>query len=414
MLMSLTRPSPEFVPSTTLHEAILASSSSVRDSLPEQHRAHFETLRQEIIDFAKAHDISRESLTKPDALREAAEHLSIPDLERLATLLERFEYLLKNGEPMREKLSEAREYAEEFYHLREQYDSQVALLEQVGVLKDGAIIGIDGNTYSIPTLEQIADRLFERRETLETKHEQGFTKLLLVPFGMSLDSLREIFEQFLFAHTKDTKYFGSYPLWISSAYPRADVGDFFSELIYHPKSFDKNNHQGKTKIQILKKQQDNPDSSFPGWVVHLFQPSDPSNPDSPGFAPISRKSQGTTQGEETPRPHLEAGKTAEDYFSILQKAQDNRNSPYHGETGLTPEDGLMAFMTHFTETRKPLDDAFNNQRTEVGCYLTGAFFLSDAHVPCMLYDCDDGRVRLGGNGPSNFVGYYGLRSSIIV
>ena len=55
----------ESVPSTILHEAILASSSSVRDSLPEQHRAHFETLRQEIIDFAQAHGIPRESLANP-------------------------------------------------------------------------------------------------------------------------------------------------------------------------------------------------------------------------------------------------------------------------------------------------------------------------------------------------------------
>jgi len=200
--------------SAILHEAILASSSSVRDSLPEQHRAHFETLRQEIIDFAQAHGIPRDTLAKPDALVEAAKKLSTPDLEHLADLLERFQYLLVNREPLKNK--EALEYAEEMYHLREQYTSQVSLLKEVGILKEGAIIGIDGNKYPIPTLEQIAVRLFERRETLETKHDQGFTKFLLVPFGMSLDALQETLKQFLLSYKQKNPSFDldtNQPLW---------------------------------------------------------------------------------------------------------------------------------------------------------------------------------------------------------
>ncbi|KKU31192.1 MAG: hypothetical protein UX57_C0020G0001, partial [Candidatus Uhrbacteria bacterium GW2011_GWE2_46_68] len=62
--------------SANLHEAIMDSVSSARDSLPKEHRAHFETLRQEIIDFTKAHGISRESLGKPDLLRKATGKLS--------------------------------------------------------------------------------------------------------------------------------------------------------------------------------------------------------------------------------------------------------------------------------------------------------------------------------------------------
>src|SRR3989339_1355564 len=243
----------------TLHEAIMDSVSSVRDSLPEQHRAHFETLRQEIIDFTKAHGISRESLAMPDLLREVTCKLSIQDLERLADLLERFEYLLKNREPKKEEidLAKAIEYAEEHYHLREQYDFQVELLEQVGILKEGAILGIDGNTYPIPTLEQIALRLFVRREILKTKHDQGFTKLLLVPFGMSLDSLQEIFKQFLLKYKRDNPDFDlntNEPLWTWPRYQGADIGDS-PDLVYEPQSFDKEGHGGKTKMEILKGQE---------------------------------------------------------------------------------------------------------------------------------------------------------------
>src|SRR3989339_1503814 len=266
--MSLFRPSLESSPSATpaeagaqrtsanLHEAIMDSVSSVRDSLPEQYRVHFETLRQEIIDFTKAHGISKDALSNPSLLREATCKLSTSDLERLALLLERFEYLLKNGEPKKEDYTETLEYAEEFYHLREQYTSQFNLLKEAGILKEGVILGIDGNTYPIPTLEQIASRLFERRETLETKHDQGFTKLLLVPFGMSLDTLRKTLKQFLLKYKKDNPTFNldtNQPLWTWEGYQGADMGDS-PDLVYEPRSFDEKDHQGKTKAQILKEQ----------------------------------------------------------------------------------------------------------------------------------------------------------------
>ena len=366
--------------SVILNEAILASSSSVRDSLPEQHRAHFETLRQEIIDFAQAHDIPRESLAKPDALREAASKLSIPDLQRLATLLERFEHLLVKKELWKNK--EALEYAEEFYHLEKQYTSQVELLEQVGILKEGTITGIDGNIYPIPTLEQIATRLFERREDLETKHDQGFTKLLIVPFGMSLDVLRETFKQFLLSYKKAHRTFRldtNTPLWTREKYRGADMEDS-PNIVYHPKSFTQEGHGGKTKMEILKTHYKLPtltQSSFPGWTIHLLQPSDPSNPDSLGFVTIPLEGKGTVQGDKIPRPSLEAGKTAEEYLSLLQASQYDPSSPYFQESGFTPEDWIIAFMTHLQETGEPLDRNRNN--------LIGAFFSSFTFVPCTAW-----------------------------
>src|SRR3989339_267498 len=263
--------------SANLHEAIMDSVSSVRDSLPKEHRAHFETLRQEIITFTEVHGIPRESLGKPDLLREATGKLSIPDLERLALLLERFEHLIVEKKPW--KNTKAIEYGEKFYHLKEQYDSQVELLEQVSILKEGAILGIDGNTYPIPTLEQIAMRLFERRETLRTKHDQGFTKLLLVPFGMSLDTLRETFKQLLLKYKKDNPTFNldtHEPLWAWSDYQGADIGDS-PNLVYYPQSFTKEGHGGKTKAQILEEEKNtlgrvHGDRERKAWTVLLLQP----------------------------------------------------------------------------------------------------------------------------------------------
>ena len=399
--------------SEVLGKAIMDSVSSVRDSLPEQYRAHFETLRQEIIDFTKAHGIPRESLGKPDLLRESTRKLSIPDLERLANLLERFEYLIVKKEPW--KNTKAIEYGENFYHLKEQYDSQVSLLEQIGILKEGAITGIDGHEYPVPTLEQIASRLFERRGELSTKHDQGFAKLLLVPFGMSLDALQETLEQFLLKYKKDHPSFDLYtdsPLLTCKDYQGADIGDF-PKLVYYLQSFDPKDLQGKTKIEILREQEDNQDS-FPGWIVHLLQPSNPSDPHSPGFASIPREGRGTPHGDLVPRPPLEAGQSPNEYFSILQKAREYEDSPYHGETGMTPEDWITAFMIHLFETGKPLDDAWNPTNKEGVSYLAGAFFRSFLAVPYVYWSRGNRQADLDGGGPRARVGSAGLRSSGVV
>ena len=373
--------------SATLHEAIMDSVSSVRDSLPKEHRVHFETLRQEIFDFTKAHGIPRESLGKPDLLREATGKLSIPDLERLALLLERFEYLIVKKEPW--KNTEAIEYGEKFYHLKEQYNFQVSLLEQVGILENGVISGIDGHEYPVPTFEQIAIRLFERREELSTKHDQGFTKLLLVPFGMSLDSLYETLEQFLFKYKQnhpDFDFGKNKPLWRYGACQDADVGES-PNLVYYPKVFDKKHHQSRTKIQILEEQKDKKDFS-PGWTVHLFQPSDPSNLDSTGLAPIPLDGEGVTYGEKIPRKDIETGKTLDEYLSILQASQDDPESSYFQESGMTPEDWIVAFITHLTETTQLLDNCVDHTRGNI-C-LVGSFFPSFLRV---LYVHKDGNTK---------------------
>jgi len=445
--MNLFRPTFESSPSATsaeagvrctseiLGEAVMDSVSSVRDSLPEQYRAHFETLRQEIITFTEVHGISRESLGKPDLLREATYKLSIPDLERLALLLERFEYLLKNGEPKKEEIDPAKaiEYGEKFYHLRKQYDSQVELLEEVGILKEGAILGIDGNTYPIPTLEQIAMRLFERRETLRTKHDQGFTKLLLVPFGMSLDSLQETLKQFLLEYKKNNPSFDldtNKPLWAWPEYQGADIGDS-PKLVYYPQSFIEDGHGGKTKAQILEGQETlgqargddgrmddggwTSDDGWKGWTIHLLQPSNMDEQDTEtlkGFAPIPRKGQGTPQGDLTSRPPLEAGQSPNEYLSLLREVQNDPNSPYFQESGMTPEDWIIAFMIHLTETGEPMDNWQNG--TESISYLTGAFFQFSTGVPYAFWSRGNRQVGFGRNDPRVRDEGIGVRSSVVV
>ena len=446
--------------SASLSEAVLDSSSfdRIRASLPEQYRAHLDELRKNIFAFCDEFGIPREALSNKETFRIELTSKKIPPARMVeaVSLFRRFEYLIVHKELFGETPSEYLEEAERLYNLYEQYTAQVELLKQMGILHPRreqlsgrgqrlanlfqfllpfgkkkrpeqketkevlCITGIDGKEYPLPTLEEIATHLCEQRELFATKRDQGFTKLLLVPFGMSLDALCETFKQFLLSYKQSYPDFDLYtnqPLWAwGEGYSGADTGNP-PKIVYNPKSFDKDHHKGRTKTQILKEQTVTPDS-FPGWRIHLFQSPDPTDSHSPGFAPIPRQGQGTTHGKETPRPSLEAGKTPNDYLSILQEAQDDPTSPYHGESGLAPEDWILAFMTHLTETGEPLDDYVGDKESIT--YLTGYFFPSCAidgsvFVLYAYWSRDNRQACLIGDGrPGHPNGSIGVRTSVIV
>ena len=423
-MSSFSRSSPESVPSITFHEAtptevgvqrtseilneaILSSVSSVRDSLPKEHHGHFDTLRQEIIDFTKAHGISKDALSNPSLLREVTDKLSIPDLERLALLLEHFEYLLAHKEPVKEPSKFFKE-AERFYGLKEQYDFQVSLLERVGVLKDGVMEGIDGEKYPIPTLEQIAQKLYEQRETLETKRDQGFTKLLLVPFGMSLHALMMRFRQFFLDYQKAHPRLGvqtENPLWVDERYhEQTDVGDS-PALRYFPK-FLSTAEQSYTKAQVLLLQKQKV-SSIPGWRILLLQASEDNEEE---FAKIPRKKKGIVRGKKIPRPDIEAGELTKDYLALLVASQADPLSPYYGESGMTMEDWMVAFMTQLSRTDHPLD-SFQNEIESRAC-LIGSHFPRSAFCPEVYYAQKEQLVGFYRTGPYTKRPRFGVRTVI--
>jgi len=399
----------------SLSEAFLDSSSRTRDTLPEQYRTQFDELRKNIFAFCKQFDIPVSTLSNKEAFGAELASKKIPParIAEAVLLFQRLEHLVTRGELLKEIHPEYLEEAERLYHLREQYVAQVELLERVGILQDGAITGIDGKKYSIPTLEQIAEHLCspERERLLKTKRDQGFTKLLLVPFGMSLDALIDTFRQFLLFYKQTHEDFDldtDNPLQIWRAgYLRADIGDS-PMLVYNPKSFDKDHHEGQTKLEVLEEQAVD-QFSIPGWKVHLLQaPYD----DTLGFRGIPRPGQGHTQGGQVPRPDLEAYQTPEEYLSLLQQAQDSPDSPYHSESGLTPEDWILAFMTHLAETGESLDD-YGNGIDSVTC-LIGVFCPSYIDALTAYWARSNRRVVLGSSIPDRRNRDIGARSSVMI
>src|SRR3989344_369832 len=70
--------------------------------------------------------------------------------------------------------------------LAEQYSNQLQLLERTGLLKEGEMIDIGGKTHRLPSVAEFTERLRSKKEFIESKYREGFTRLLVVPFGAPL------------------------------------------------------------------------------------------------------------------------------------------------------------------------------------------------------------------------------------
>lgn len=404
-------------------ETAFMSASDVRASLPEQYQAKFDELREGILSFCHEFGIPVEVLKSKEVLRTylISPKISAQRMQEVFSLFECLEYLVTNREPLKNKIPETLAEVETFFNVREQCEVQRELLEQIGILKNGFIRGIDGMEYQCPDADYVTQLLFEQRETLFTKYEQGFSRLLLVPFVAGLDGLFSAFEQFLLDYKKTHPDFvlNKNPFVARSEYHRADR--IPSDLVYDPKSFDLKNHQGRTKLEVVEDQFDAAEgqarNSTAGWRILLLQaPLD----NTPGFRAIPGRWQGKTQGQKIPRPDLDAGRSPKAYLSVLEKAKDDPNAPYYGESGMTPEDWVMAFMTHLMETGEPLDDSFRNG--ESACYLLGTFYHSSEYSltekwPAVLGAEWAGEVeqaRLGSNNCDQAVSIMGCRFVIVI
>ena len=235
----------------------------------------------------------------------------------------------------------------------------------------------------------------ERSEALKIKIEQGFTKLLLVPFGMSLDTLAEKYKETILKHHSQGKLLAtkkeptdpdepleldtSQPLWIWDEYKNADQS---GTLVYNPKEFSKN-HGGKTKTELLGTQ---------AWRVLLIE-------DLPN---IPRQGKGKTI---VTRPQLEANMTPRQYLEKLGL------DSYKDEVGMTPEDQLTYAILHLETTNQVIDDYQGNGSVS---YQIGAYFPASERVPGAYWDRAYRQAYLAGNGADARGEGVGVRSAVRV
>ena len=290
--------------------------------------------------------------------------------------------------------------------IKEQWNSQVKILSKLGILetfpdsKKLGIRGIDGKEYPVPKPEDIQARLEAKKEMVLEKMEQGFTKIIIEPFGYSFDALSEKYKKALLQHHKDGKLLATkekstdqnetldldenQPVWKwEEGYNHCDTED---KIVYFPKEFGAK-HGGKTKKELLASSETN------GWNVWLVE-------DMPN---IPREGQGKEVGK---RKQLEANKTPAEYLKLLQT-----KSEYKNESGLTPEADIMYALTNLEETNQVTNDYQGKGSIS---YQVGAYFLSSGDVPDSYFNHGNRQACLYGVNPTSRDSKYGFRPGVRV
>src|SRR3989338_3378524 len=288
---------------------------------------------------------------------------------------------------LKEKLWPFRELPRQ--ELEKQYQSHQEILKKTGILERFStggepglprsspetmvwgIKGIDNKEYPFPSFETILRLMRENKEVMREKQAQGFTRLLITPFGMKLEDLAETYNN----------------------------ADTTGALVYHPQEFSRKNHRGTTKRELL--------TSAGGWHIQLIE-------DLPN---IPRKDQGKTIGGR-PRldtagssitPYIKQGKTVpspQEYLTALH--QDPR---YRHEHGMTPEDQLAYAILHLEQTNQVIDNYQGNGSIS---YQLGAYFPASGAVPYACWYRDGRQARLGRLDPGGRDGVCGVRSGVRV
>lgn len=317
------------------------------------------------------------------------------------------------------------------FQLKDQYEKQVQVLRTAGLLeqlkngKEGIrTIEVDGQVleHPIPTLAEVTQRLKSLESEygkgfLEKKREQGFGRVLLVPFGMSLDRLMEAYKKVLLDHHTRGQLFytkkdesepnqpvdldTNQPVWIwKEGY---ENGDKAGKIVYEVQQFDTNNHGGKTKAQILKERQQQASEGKTGkngWDVLLLEKE----------INIPKAGQGKEfGGVGEKRKQLEAGKNSIEYLELLLKNKKDTNSAYQGEQGLRPEEWLMLAITYLEQENQIIDDWQGNGSAS---FNVGAYFPASSYVPYTFFSRGSRQASLYRNLPVFRYGHLGVRSGV--
>lgn len=290
----------------------------------------------------------------------------------------------------------------------QQYEKQKEILENAGILMtfrngEKGIMGIDGRAYVLPSLEEIRNRANNNREILEIKIGQGFTKLLLTPFGISLNVLHEKVSNVILKHVNEGKFFAtkknpndpnekliplelnkSQPFWTWDKYKNADMN---GTLVYEFSEFSENHH-GKTKREIL----DNSSiGANAGWYISFIE-------DIPN---LPMEKEGEKIGE---RKQYEANKSPIDYLALLQTERS-----YINERGITPEDWAMYFLSFLEETDQIIDDYEGAGNVS---WNLGGYFPENSGVPTACFVRSVHQVRAGWLGSRYFGPVYCTRTVV--
>lgn len=216
-------------------------------------------------------------------------------------------------------------------NITEQYNREKQMLEASGLIKpitssELGIISYDETEAPLPHLEQVAEAIpIEKILEIQKKKAQGFTRLLVTPFGMALRDLINSYQRIVSQFAKDDKIFNSKgdllrlntysnglaKMTIGGPYMSGESQKFFS---YYPSI---SRVAFNPSLMPLSK----PKNAYSPFNIILAEDLDET------ILPNKGK---TISG----RKQLEGGRTPYTYFANLIDRQ------YRGEIGFTLEDWL--------------------------------------------------------------------------
>jgi len=226
--------------------------------------------------------------------------------------------------------------------------------------------------FPFPTEAQIrAELMGSKKELYETKMKQGFTRIQITPI-IPLKKQIKALEQVALKH-KDKLFIAkkdkdeetitqeldqNQPVWIwGEGYGANHDADLTGDLIYYPQQFNKENHQGLTKKELLQQSLNTP---FPGYIIELKQ-ADPK---------ISRK--GTSQPIHN-RAQFETNKSSEDSLEDLKTKEE-----YQGENFTTIDSEIVSAIINLEKNQGILRD-WQNQN-DAACFVAGTYFKCRGYV----------------------------------
>ena len=276
--------------------------------------------------------------------------------------------------------------------IAEQYAQQLDTLKAIGLLdQNGSYVYTytdhAGNhklvTYTIPTLAEISKRLENKKDLLEQKSSQGFTRLLIVPNGLPLDTYIEKLKE----ATKKTATRRQVPVLDSYGKPTSKMIDeyYIPDTKGNPVIFDISDpvhtnliYTDRSKWTAHGAPEDQYTIDTNGFTVHMIE----ENLDLP------REGTNTVIGN---RQRIEANKIPKYYMDLL-----NDTPPYQGESGMTTQD-ILTLYTQVLHTQGVVMDNINNGVSS-SSVATASYDSTDQCVSYLYCDSYYGRWYLTKQG----------------
>ncbi len=352
-----------------------------------------------------------------------AEELIKRDFSECRVLFYQMRDILKGPDSEIGKLREMKDanVAPELKHLKlkEQYESQVDVAWKSGLfgrkeLAKGTtnpVIERGGKKYPMPKWQEVQKTLRkpENLEIIKEKSAQGFTKMLIVPFGYDLKTMAGKFKDKVRELDQTTGIFGAggekvefnrseadYPVWVWEGFDE-------SQLVYYPKQYDEKNHGGLKKEDAI--------NINGAWQICFVEDmevipleSDETKGVIGGRKRIDRKGsciKGQTEILQIQQLHA----------AMQDKEKMENPTKYKHEKGQTSEQYLWMQLTSLLGKEKPVLMDYENGEWR-GTYLTESYNIVSHYVPVAYWARSDRLISLGRYDPVDQVDAFGFRPSV--